>query len=359
MKAFRKLLISDSKQFFRERAPVFFTFAFPLLLMLIFGVIFGASRNVSYKISLIDEDASIVSGEISEAIQQIPVFETTEGTFDNELAKLKKGDIQALVVIPAGTQSIVSAGKTANITVYYNPSQLSSSEIILSVLRQATNDINQQLTHAPILVQLNQQPIQPPQRLMDFLVPGILAMTILLLGLLFSSLTLVERRERKILKRFRATPISRSTIIYSQVVLRLILAVLAALIIIVFAHFVFKVSIIDNWGVLLGLILLGTLTFISIGYLLVSWARTVQQAFLVQIIMYPMLYLSGIFFPVVNMPGFMRPVVNAIPLTYLGDALQQVMVGGTPLFPLGMDVAVLGGWLIACMALAIRFFRWE
>jgi ABC-2 type transport system permease protein len=75
--------------------------------------------------------------------------------------------------------------------------------------------------------------------------------------------------------------------------------------------------------------------------------------------MYPMLYLSGIFFPVVNMPGFMHPVVNAIPLTYLGDALQQVMVGGMPLFPLGMDVAVLGGWLIACMALAIRFFRWE
>jgi len=80
---------------------------------------------------------------------------------------------------------------------------------------------------------------------------------------------------------------------------------------------------------------------------------------LIQIIQFPMLFLSGIFFPIEFMPDFMRPVLAAIPLTYLGDAFRQVMVEATPLYPLWVDIAVLGGWLVVSMILAIKLFRWE
>ncbi len=95
------------------------------------------------------------------------------------------------------------------------------------------------------------------------------------------------------------------------------------LIIIVIAHFVFSVSIVGNWFLLLGFLLLGILAFISIGYLALSRAGSLEGAQpIIQLIQFPMLFLSGIFFPVEIMPDFMRPVVNAMPLTYLGDALR-------------------------------------
>ena len=72
-----------------------------------------------------------------------------------------------------------------------------------------------------------------------------------------------------------------------------------------------------------------------------------------------MLFLSGIFFDIEFLPYFMRPIVTAMPLTYLGDALRQIKVDVTPIYPLGTDIVVLTGWLIVCMLLAIRLFRWE
>ena len=80
---------------------------------------------------------------------------------------------------------------------------------------------------------------------------------------------------------------------------------------------------------------------------------------IIQIIQFPMLFLSGIFFPIEFMPDFMRPIIAIIPLTYLGDAFRQVMVDATPLYPLSLDIAVLGAWLVVCMILAIKLFRWE
>lgn len=148
--------------------------------------------------------------------------------------------------------------------------------------------------------------------------------------------------------------------IYSQICYRLILSVLQAFIIIIVAYFIFGVSVTGNWLVLLGLVLLGTLTFIGIGYFAVSRARTSEGAMpIIQLVQFPMLFLSGIFFPVDIMPAFMRPIVNAMPLTYLGDAFRQVMVNGTPLYPLALDLAVLAGWLVVSTILAIKLFRWE
>jgi len=149
-------------------------------------------------------------------------------------------------------------------------------------------------------------------------------------------------------------------VVSSQVVYRLILALAQTLIIIAIAYFVFNVQMVGNWLLLLGLVLLGALTFISIGYFAVSRARTVEGAMpIIQIIQFPMLFLSGIFFPVEIMPDFMRPIIAIIPLTYLGDAFRQIMVDATPVYPLMLDIGVLAAWFIVCMILAIKLFRWE
>jgi len=360
MRAFRKLLIANFQQFFRDKTAVFFTFAFPLIFVGIFGLVFSGGEDVSYNIGLVNNDNSTHGQGFSQALKEIPIFKMSEGELNSKLEELKDGDLSAVVVIPADIEGTIAAGGTVTITVYHDPSQTASAQIILPVLRESINEINRQLTQHPALLTLAEESILSHNlRFIDYMVPGILAMSIMFAGL-FGVVPLVEWREKKILKRLGSTPLHRSTVIYSQVVFRLVLAVLQAAILITIAYFAFNVQVIGSWFMLLGLVLLGTLTFISLGYFVVSRARTVEGVMpIINIITFPMMFLSGIFFPVEVMPDFLRPVLEALPLTYLGDGLRQIMVDATPLHSLTTDIVVLGGWLIVCMVLSIRFFRWE
>lgn len=360
MKGLKHLLISDFKQFMRDRTAVFFTVAFPILIMIVFGLVFSGNNDIVYKIGISEENESNTGSIISEALGSIPVFEVTEGSFEEKHKELEDGTIKAFVVIPEGIDENIITGATSKVTVYYDPSQTTSSQIILSVLNDTLFAIDRSITQQPVLLSLEQETMQT-QELgnIDYIVPGILGMSIMILGL-FGVAPLVEWREKKILKRFSATPIKRSTMMVSQILHRLILSVLQAVLLLAIAYFVFDIAIIGNPLILLGLILLGTLAFISIGYAAVSRVSTTEGALpIIQLIQFPMLFLSGVFFPIEFMPEFMRPIVDALPLTYLGDALRQVMVGASPLHPLGMDVIVLGAWLIVCTGLAIRLFKWE
>jgi ABC-2 type transport system permease protein len=359
MKAFTKLLLADIKQFFRDRVALFFTFAFPLLFMLMFGFVFS-NDSVSYRIGLADEDNSPTSAGISQSLEAIAALKITTGALADELSDFRAGKLDAVLEIPAGLAAGLASGQTTELKIYYDPAQTTSSQIILSMMNQVVGDINQQITQRPNLLQLTQESIQSRQlKYMDYLVPGILAMSILFLGL-FGSLTMVSRREKMVLKRFGATPISSSIVVVTQVVYRLLLALVQTFIIIAIAFLVFHVHMIGNWLALVGFVVLGALTLISVGYFAVARARTVESAQpIIQLVQFPMLFLSGIFWPVDIMPAFMKPVVNAMPLTYLGDALRQIMVGATPFHPLYLDALVLGIWLVVCMLLSFRLFKWE
>lgn len=120
------------------------------------------------------------------------------------------------------------------------------------------------------------------------------------------------------------------------------------------------VEIVGNWLLILGFVALGALTFISLGYVIASFARTEEAANgMTSIVQFPLMFLSGIFFPLEIMPEWLRGVAAAMPLTYLGDALRQTMVGGSAYVPLPVDALVLAGWLGATLFISARFFRWQ
>jgi ABC-2 type transport system permease protein len=120
------------------------------------------------------------------------------------------------------------------------------------------------------------------------------------------------------------------------------------------------VGVVGNGLLFAGAVMLGALVFVSLGYLLAglaSSAETVSAA--AQVVNFPMMFLSGSLFAVETLPDFFKPVVNIMPLTYLTDALRQIMVAAPPLYPLWLDFAVLGGWLVVLLVLAAKFWRWE
>jgi ABC-2 type transport system permease protein len=197
-------------------------------------------------------------------------------------------------------------------------------------------------------------------RAIDFLLPGILAMSLMQLGLFATAPALVQLREQQVLRRIGATPLPRTTLLAAQVVYRLSIGITQTLIIIVVGMLLFNVHMVGSWPELVLVVLMGAFMFVAMGYFISGLAKTQESVIgISQAINFPMMFLSGLFFSVDVMPAWIRPVMSALPLTYLADALRQIMVGAPPLNSMGVDLAVLAAWMLVCSVLAVRLFKWE
>jgi ABC-2 type transport system permease protein len=280
--------------------------------------------------------------------------------------KLRNADRKAVIIFPAGfaervDERLNGEGPMASVEVHFDASQTTSAQIVTQIISGVLDEYDRQLSGLQRLIEPNLVSITAEAfGYMDYFVPGVISMSLMQLGI-FGALTMVSLRERKILKRLGATPLPRRILVSSQVVLRLIIAVVQTIIILTVGRLMFDVKLTNQAVLMLAFILLGGLTFISMGYLVASFARTeAAGTAIVQVIQFPMMFLSGIFFPIELAPDWLRPVIHVMPLTYLGDALRQVMVeGASKLFPLWVNSAVLAGWLIVCLLIAFRHFRWE
>ncbi len=184
-------------------------------------------------------------------------------------------------------------------------------------------------------------------------------MALMQLGV-FAAIPLVEQREKGILKRIGATPLPRWKLVGSNILLRLIVAAIDTVLIFGVGMVVFDVQITGNILAMAGFVFLGAGAFLALGFVLAAFLKTEEQANgVVQVVQMPLMFLSGIFFPFDFMPDFLRNIARLLPLTYLGDALRQVMVNGTQVAPIGVDLAILAAWLVVCMGIAARSFRWE
>ncbi|MCL4515429.1 MAG: ABC transporter permease [Firmicutes bacterium] len=361
MKMLWQLITANVKDMMRDRMSMFWFLAFPIVFILLFGAVFsGNGADQSYSIGLAVEDKGPVGSGIRKAFESVPSFELHQGSKETELAALKQGKRILVVEVPGKVQATIATGKPAEISIYYDPGRAATAQALISAAREILSEVERRATGAPRLFIAKPIKVEVKQlKNIDYLLPGILAMALMQLGL-FGALGFVSLRERKIIRRLGATPVPKSLVLWSEILVRLAMAVVQAVSIVLIGHLAYGVTVVGNWPAVLGLVLLGALVFISLGYFLISFTKTSESAQgLIQLVQFPMMFLSGIFFPIEIMPRFLKPVIRAIPLSYLGDALRNVMVGLPTAFGIWTDVAILGGWLLVTAILAVRLFRWE
>jgi ABC-2 type transport system permease protein len=354
------LYIASLKEFTRDRLALFWTMAFPILFIILFGLIFSGGSSPSYSVGLVNQDSGQMGAAIAQAFKGVKVFTIKTGALSDQLDTLKKGQLDMVVVIPADLSQNAQSNQSTGIQVYYDQSKQTDAQIELGIVQQVLASFNQNITHTVPPLTLAPQGIAAQSLTTeDFLVPGILAMALMQLGLFGTAQPLVALREQQILRRLGATPLPRWKLLVSQVLNRLTIAAVQAATILGIGAYAFKVHV-SNPLQVSGLVLLGALMFVSLGYLIASVARTQDSATgISQAINFPMMFLSGIFFPLAVLPAFLLPVVRALPLTDLADAIRQVMIGSTPTFPLTIDLAIVGGWIVGCTLLSMRLFRWD
>ncbi|HEX6540169.1 MAG TPA: ABC transporter permease [Ktedonobacterales bacterium] len=356
------LYVASIKEFVRDRMSIFWTLAFPLLFILLFGVIFNNNGAPNYKVGLVNEDSGQVGTVLTGVFKQFPSFKIENGSRDAELDQLKKGQVDMVIVIPAGSSEKVAQGQTATVQLYDDPSTgQADTQIKESIVQAIVSNFNKNAakTLPPLALETNSI-LSHQLRYVDFLVPGILAMALMQLGLFGTATPLVTLRQEGVLRRLGATPLPRWSLLASQVLMRLTIALVQTGLILALSIWVFNIQIQGSILAVLGLVVLGAIAFISLGYLVAAISKTVDAANgITSAVNFPMMFLSGIFFPLAALPVFLTPVVRALPLTYLGDALHQTMAGGTPTFPMWVDLAVLVAWTVVCALVSIRLFKWE
>jgi ABC-2 type transport system permease protein len=364
MKALFALTVANIKSYVRDRAALFWTLAFPLIFIFMFGFIFQGGGGSSLTLGWVDEDGSPAAAQLRDAFTASGAVKLVEVPEDEALAQMRNGKVDAVVVVQKGYGAAVAAGAAgtaeapAAITVYTDPSRSNLTASVYQAVGSVLGVVN--LGGRPPIVVPEARTIQTENlNFISYFVPSMLGLSVMQVGI-FAAIPLVADREKLILKRLAATPLRRWQLVGSNVLMRLLIALVQAVIIVGVGVLAFGVQITGSLPLVVGFVAVGAMAFLALGYVVASFAGTEDAANgMTSVIQFPMMFLSGTFFPIDQMPDVLRAIARIIPLTYLSDALRQVMVGGAAFAPLWLCAAVLVGWLVVCFGVAAVKFRWQ
>jgi ABC-2 type transport system permease protein len=357
---FWALFIASAKMFFRNRAALFFSLVVPLLIMLIFGVLnFGGSTEIN--LGLVNQADTADSAALVRALDDNPAFDLHPGERDAELSELRNGNRDVVLVIPVGYQSELASRADSGLTAYTNmarPQQAQVGGLLLNaVIGQVVLSGGQGGPTGP-LVQMEELPGRDLGYI-DFLVPGMLALTVMQLGLFSVAFGFVQLKRTGALRRLFATPTSPGYFLGAQVTSRLLIG-LAQVLILLGVGLWFGLQLVGSVPLLLAVSVLGSTIFLAMGFAVAGWAKNEDQAAPVaNLLSLPMTFLSGVFFPRDAMPDLLRRITEFLPLTYLSDALRRIANDGAGVTDIGGDLLGLAVWAVIAFVVAVRLFSWE
>ena len=336
-----ELTLSRFREFVREPEAIFWVFAFPLIMTCALGIAFR-SRGSEPVIAGVVEQAG--ADQIVSALEHNGRFTIRKIAPDEVEHALRDG--RAPVVIVPGTPP----------TYRFDEARAESQVARLAVDAALQRGAGRSDAFTPV-----EQPIEiVGSRYIDWLVPGLLGMNIMGTGMWGVGFGIVQARQKKLLKRLIATPMSKSHYLLSMVFSRLATLSLEVIVIIGFAWIAFGVAVHGHLWALAVLALLGALTFGGVGLLVASRARTIEAVSgLMNLVMLPMWVLSGVFFASTNFPDAMQPFIRVLPLTALNDALRGVVNEGLSLVALLPQIVTLAVWAAMSFVVSLRLFRWQ
>jgi ABC-2 type transport system permease protein len=345
------------KIFSRDRQSIFFTLFFPITFMLIFGFITTGDED-AMEIGVVDSAANDFSARFIEVLDRNGLFNVNLGEEDTLREQVVEGEMTLVLVLPPGFSSDTGA---AQLTMLVDAAQARQTAMIRPVVEQALLEVERELRGIETMFPLNVVDVQArSQRYIDFLVPGLLALTIMQISVAGSGYNIVEYRRKGILKRLFVTPLGSGSFIGGIVIARVVITVIQVCFLLAMAVVLLDVPIVGNLFELFLLIPFGSAIFLSLGFFMGSIAKTQQAIMLLgNIITLPQMFLSGVFFSIDSMPDVLQPVARLLPLSFLANGVRDIIVNGVGLLDQIPTLAGLLVWLAIALTLAIRRFRWK
>jgi ABC-2 type transport system permease protein len=342
--AFTHLLMARMKELKREPEVIFWVFGFPILLALGLGIAF---RNKPIGTTSI----AIVSGPGAENVLAMIQRSPQKASIRAEILD-RESAVQGLRL---GKYDLVVEPDGPSFRYRYDPARQES------VLSRAAVDAALQTAagRKDPLATSSVASSEPGSRYIDFLIPGLLGMNLMNAAMWGIGFALVDMRQRKLLKRFVATPMRRTDFLMALMSSRIVLMLIEVSLMLSFGALVFHMRIL---GSLLTIVLIGTIGAIGfggVGLLTASRAQKIESVSgLINLVMMPMWIFSGVFFSYERFPAMLHPFIKALPLTALNDALRATILEGASLSDQSGRLLILVLWGGLSFILALRWFRW-
>lgn len=354
----------NTRRFFRDRLALFFGILFPVIFLFVFGSFSSNSNNgVTFKIALLDNSKSSFAQQFVQETKKDKVFKV-DGTITTLAAaneKMNKSQLDATIVLPVNFG--VQNGKypTGQAEVYYTQNNQQAGQTLVSVLQQQFKDINAKFVPnvTPFTV-VGKQTNDKSLTQFDYTFAGLLGFSILGLGIFGPVNVFPELKKQGILRRFHTTPLRVWQYFVSTMISQAIIGLISLAVMFLVAIKVFHLHVVGNYFEIAVFLAFSIILILGIGLAIGGWAKNERQAApLSNIVVFPMIFLSGTFFPRFLMPEWLQHVSNYLPLTPVIDGARLMATEGKHLIDLGPQLGLMAAWVVVIYVIAFRLFRWE
>jgi ABC-2 type transport system permease protein len=374
----------DLMELFRNRMGLVLLILMPIFMMTMVGFIYPSETSISnVSIALVNEDAGFGDYRLSSTfIMALETINDNTGmmtltdasNLDDVRDLIQTGDAEGGIIISSDFTSNLMSGKQGTVTIVTDESNPQMSAMIQAVLQEVFEQMGTMLaqqnvqglgvdpnTSLAVVKPYNVQTtgsIEGEFSYFDFIAPGIMAMTVMMSVMTGLPAAISQEREVGTLDGMMVAPINRLTIILGKTLAQMARGILQGVLILVLAVTLFGVTVHGNVLLVFALLLLGVFSFVGLGVVLTSFAKDQETAVMMMTtIMFPMMFLSGVFFPIEQMPWFMQSISKVLPLTYVADALRKVMVLGADIPALTTELSVLIVFGVVMTAIAVPVFK--
>lgn len=397
------MLKKDLMVLWRHKPRLISLMLFPIIMITLFGYGMGGTLD-NIPVVIVDQSSGPITDQTLDSIKNMSLYDIKGIISDPDKGKemVQNGEVKAAIILPPNYDNLDS-NQASSVVMYVDSSDQMASQALIPATQALFSKISSQvglekmqMNNFPSSIssnqsrsnltdiQVNSAPLTPTSpegivdsfqnlantinfqidkiygdiKYIDFLVPAVLAMTIMFSCMFGMGESIAGERERGELARLFMTPTSVTTVVGGKIISKLIIETVRALILIIAAIILFGIIIKGSMGLTLLLLVLSALCFVGFG-IMISARVSTQEDYMQMVMPFtmPMMFVSGVFYPLATMPWIFQKIAYLVPLTYANDALRSVMLKGASLGDIWVDVAVLAGFTIVFFALGVTKFN--
>ena len=369
-----QLIAAQFREILREPGVLFWGIVFPILMSLGLGIAFTQKIDTTREIAIIERNVSDSSvyfktPHIDEFLrvnaEKIISPDDTSGSYKIVLPDDKLGNTtfifyrmpwqDAMVLLKRGNLNVVIDESDGQIQYHFDPRNPDAQLTYLKLSKLLSNtitDIKSNQNIRPLTVS--------GTRYIDFLVPGLIAMGVMMSSLWGISWGIIEKRSKKLLRRLVATPMKKSYFLVSLITARFTMNFVESALLFLFSFIVFGITIQGSVAALFAIFISGNIAFAGIAIFISSHtAKTEIGNGFINVVVMPMMVLSGIFFSYHNFPDWAIPFIQLLPLTMLADGLRSIFIEGAGFAEMILPATVMTAIGVILFTVGLKIFKWH
>ena len=371
MRQLIELTKANAKELMRTPAVLFWGMIFPMLMALGLGIAFTQKSNVVRNIAVVKaqnsgENESRIDSFLNYETERIPAKAEKPEMFKFSIENKKLGNTiyyfqktnwnEAVKLLKRGKWDLIINEKDNQLEYHFDPLNADAQLIYMNLSQIFTDQSFKKIRSNEDILPLT----LTGTRYIDFFIPGLIAMGIMMSCLWGLSYGTIERRSKKLLRRMVATPMKKSYFLISVVIVRAVMNFIEGALLFLFAYLVFDITIQGSVIALLLIFIAGNIAFAGISVFVSSRTSNTEVGNgLVNVVVLPMMVLSGIFFSYHNFPDWSIPFIQKLPLTLLSDGIRGIFIEGSGIHDIILPFLILSLTGIAFFAVGLKMFKWH